>query len=331
MLSDNDFIATIRAHSESDGPRLVFADYLEENGSCARAEFVRVQIELAKKYANHSFEECRHQGQPHQSVCNALSLRLREAALLAAQVEEPCPASDCRDGLRILRYTNLGPFGKKVPVTSQDFKCATCHGEKVLRQSHACRWAGPLGGFKTMSYSRANHPDYWDVVWSRSHGDVVFGRFVRGFVGAVSLSTAVLVGEPCEQCEGGWVRAGNIPDDRCRACHGFGRIGSLAAELGQGPRVVTRVELSDKRPHQAGMAPGHFGWDKESYRTRNTIPREEAVLPDPIFDRLKNGKTYDGYESLKWYATAAAQQALSDAAVLFARDAGRATKETALA
>lgn len=39
---------TILANPDDDHPRLVFADWLEENGEPARAEFIRVQIEYAR-------------------------------------------------------------------------------------------------------------------------------------------------------------------------------------------------------------------------------------------------------------------------------------------
>lgn len=42
------FLADILANPADDVPRLIYADWLEENGELARAEFIRVQIELAK-------------------------------------------------------------------------------------------------------------------------------------------------------------------------------------------------------------------------------------------------------------------------------------------
>jgi uncharacterized protein (TIGR02996 family) len=42
------FLADICERPDDDAPRLVFADWLEENGQPQRAEFIRVQIELAK-------------------------------------------------------------------------------------------------------------------------------------------------------------------------------------------------------------------------------------------------------------------------------------------
>ncbi|HEY1190616.1 MAG TPA: TIGR02996 domain-containing protein, partial [Gemmata sp.] len=44
-MSDRDaLMAAIAAHPDEDTPRLVFADWLDENGDPERAEFVRAQI-----------------------------------------------------------------------------------------------------------------------------------------------------------------------------------------------------------------------------------------------------------------------------------------------
>jgi uncharacterized protein (TIGR02996 family) len=53
MTSDGD--ALFRAICEEpweDTPRLVYADWLQENGDAGRAEFIRLQVELAKPGAN---------------------------------------------------------------------------------------------------------------------------------------------------------------------------------------------------------------------------------------------------------------------------------------
>ena len=48
MTADDDaFLAAIRANLDDDTPRLVYADWLEERGNGARAEFIRVECELA--------------------------------------------------------------------------------------------------------------------------------------------------------------------------------------------------------------------------------------------------------------------------------------------
>lgn len=41
-------LAAICSHPDDDTPRLIFADYLDENGQPERAEFIRVQCEIAK-------------------------------------------------------------------------------------------------------------------------------------------------------------------------------------------------------------------------------------------------------------------------------------------
>ena len=48
-MSDRDaFLAAICAQPDEDTPRLVFADYLEENDEASLAAFIRAQVELAR-------------------------------------------------------------------------------------------------------------------------------------------------------------------------------------------------------------------------------------------------------------------------------------------
>jgi uncharacterized protein (TIGR02996 family) len=48
MTDHAPFLHAICARPEDDGPRLIYADWLDENGECERAEFIRVQCELAR-------------------------------------------------------------------------------------------------------------------------------------------------------------------------------------------------------------------------------------------------------------------------------------------
>lgn len=57
-----DFLSTIIAAPVDDAPRLVYADWLEENGQPERAEFIRVQIELANLECPRSHFASRWQG-----------------------------------------------------------------------------------------------------------------------------------------------------------------------------------------------------------------------------------------------------------------------------
>jgi uncharacterized protein (TIGR02996 family) len=49
MTDADKFLAAIVADPDDDVPRLVFADWLEENGDGVRAEFIRLQIDLARQ------------------------------------------------------------------------------------------------------------------------------------------------------------------------------------------------------------------------------------------------------------------------------------------
>jgi uncharacterized protein (TIGR02996 family) len=44
------YLRQILAHPDDDGPRLVAADWWDEQGAAGRAEFIRVQCELARRY-----------------------------------------------------------------------------------------------------------------------------------------------------------------------------------------------------------------------------------------------------------------------------------------
>src|SRR4051812_36025319 len=48
MSDRHALIEAIREHPEDDTPRLILADWFEENGQSARGEFIRVQCELAR-------------------------------------------------------------------------------------------------------------------------------------------------------------------------------------------------------------------------------------------------------------------------------------------
>src|SRR5438132_1016345 len=48
MTGAGAFLDAIRAQPDDDTPRLVYADWLDDRGDAARAEFLRVQCELAR-------------------------------------------------------------------------------------------------------------------------------------------------------------------------------------------------------------------------------------------------------------------------------------------
>src|SRR5688572_22800889 len=48
MTDETAILAAIAAHPDEDTPRLAYADWLDEHDRHARAEFVRVQVEIAR-------------------------------------------------------------------------------------------------------------------------------------------------------------------------------------------------------------------------------------------------------------------------------------------
>jgi uncharacterized protein (TIGR02996 family) len=52
MTDEDALMRAVIADPDDDAPRLIFADWLDENGQCERAEFIRVQIALAEMATN---------------------------------------------------------------------------------------------------------------------------------------------------------------------------------------------------------------------------------------------------------------------------------------
>jgi uncharacterized protein (TIGR02996 family) len=72
-------LAAVIAESADDLPRLAYADWLEEHGDDARAEFIRVQVRLGR-----GCNVCDGTGRNAVSPCPCALLRRRERELLLA-------------------------------------------------------------------------------------------------------------------------------------------------------------------------------------------------------------------------------------------------------
>jgi uncharacterized protein (TIGR02996 family) len=83
-------LASVLAAPEDDGVRLIYADWLDENGEAERAEFIRVQCRLdALAYELMSDEDC---GDPNCPGCvEGRALRKRERALIRVHVQDWIP------------------------------------------------------------------------------------------------------------------------------------------------------------------------------------------------------------------------------------------------
>lgn len=78
MNDEAGFLAKILSEPEEDTHRLVYADWLEENGRPERAEFIRVQVELA------TFDSSYYLSYTNRDMCenSAVPLIKRSAELL---------------------------------------------------------------------------------------------------------------------------------------------------------------------------------------------------------------------------------------------------------
>jgi uncharacterized protein (TIGR02996 family) len=81
MTHEDAFLQDILEHPADDAPRLIFADWLEENGNSERAEFIRVQCAIA-------VDPFAHNPPPSnpRCACNLCTLRRRERELLSDAV-----------------------------------------------------------------------------------------------------------------------------------------------------------------------------------------------------------------------------------------------------
>lgn len=115
---DRNMLDYIVANIDDDTPRLVYADWLEENGRADRAEFVRVQVERARL--------------PAWDVAQ-VRLGLREADLLRRHGEEWLAELPAVEGARWEGFRR----GVVAEVSFASF-------EAMRKSAHACRAVAPV-------------------------------------------------------------------------------------------------------------------------------------------------------------------------------------------
>ncbi len=304
MTDDPDYrrlLDGVLAASADDLPRLVLADWIEEHGNADRAEFIRVQCELART--------------PATVHANRLAHRVEWDCLSAGQKAGAwfvdAPPGRCG----VLHWQAPNPA--LVPLwRRQDVLFST--GRAAVRPAiEATLPAGTLASI-------------YDVTVLPLTGIDVHAVVRRGFVAEVRCTLAAFLGEPCAACEGtGNLRPSAVLDPRhgrgaCAACSGLGRTPGVATALFR-EHPVERVTLTDRVP-----APGHFG-TRTSYgwflgRDREGQVSPTALLPKVLWDRvaadprrLKDPDIFLG--AVADFATAeVAADALSDAALAVGRE-----------
>lgn len=105
-MNHQPFINAILCEPDSDIPRLIYADWLEEHGQGERAEFIRVQVELAKEPLASAVRKLiadEEEGTSHRFMTadeshwywNAKDLRRREQELLKGNRDETDWIPEC--------------------------------------------------------------------------------------------------------------------------------------------------------------------------------------------------------------------------------------------
>jgi uncharacterized protein (TIGR02996 family) len=166
------YLRAVLAHPEDDGPRLVAADWWDEQGAAGRAEFVRVQCELATwPHGDHCLPDnhCVHCPDPPRHE----TLRRRERELLAGSRGKWFD-------FPITWYVGIDP----VPVGAHGFQyrrgffeVAALTAADFLRHAEALRAACPLRRVRLTTW-----PEVWAAprdprkqVKTDADADAVFG------------------------------------------------------------------------------------------------------------------------------------------------------------
>lgn len=299
-------MSAILADPADDAPHLVFADWLEERGDVERAEFVRVQVELARTkvrpnghtdfggVARPFVNEDRDCTRPD---CRACALRRRERELFGPNQFDWFKRGDqwfqsCvfrldartigpRPEVSVFDVRRGWPSAVSLSLTSLvGGPCGTCEGRRW--DYGECRVCGAT-------------PD--------DDGEVFHGR------GCYTLDE-----------NGG----GSEFPEPCPACSGTGRTPGIAAKLASLP--LESVRIVDREP--VGLinedVTRHWRWDDDGNHPqhgREYIPTELAeFLGKPSVTAPSHARV--GYKRWDYSTADAALDALSTASLRFIRAAG---------
>lgn len=279
------FLQDIIEHPDDDFPRLAYADWLNDQGDEARAEFIRVQCKLAK------IGECLADYSLGLSCCcrfccgGGITLRRRERELLKA---------------------NFGAWTDFLPESFITKQCPWCVNQPAdwetnVVECRQCECTGLVPGEDRVEFRRGFPAE-------------IHCR-LADWCGAEC--------ERCDGS--GWVIVSAIPPperDNCPACHGTGRVNSHGPAI---VRVtpIERVEMTDREPWnnwsftQSELHP--WGWQE----SQAWYIQESYCLPPELFRRLDGWGIAihsNNRGSIRGYATRdAALDAASTALITWAK------------
>ena len=132
MTTADAFLAAILAAPEDDTPRLIFADWLEEDGDPARAEFIRLQIEYDK--------HC----DPHERapLWEPMRQRIRELLVLPGIEGINCNGYCWSEPLHKLRIEKS--FWRTQSFRRGFVECVTMEGDQWVEHADVLRALHPI-------------------------------------------------------------------------------------------------------------------------------------------------------------------------------------------
>jgi uncharacterized protein (TIGR02996 family) len=182
-------LAAIRAAPDDDAPRLVYADWLDEHGHPERAEFIRLQVQLARYEQLHS-----HTGE------EIVGLWLREDELLARHSEAIGGLATPRYQLDFERgfatgFSYLAALASRQPDRAGLWTYLLFGPGAVVRRMETTHAAGDLVE-RARSYLATNDPDWGDGRCARTAPEEILDwawpRFFQQLGGAISDTRYVL-------------------------------------------------------------------------------------------------------------------------------------------
>lgn len=346
-VQESELLAAILQNPADDAVRLIYADWFDERsgverchhcaglgytgrslcGFCAttgrvssgyaeRAEFIRVQVELA--------------------TCDRLEIDLynedtdwSECSGISAGWCPNCGDCCCREPEDSMNDDDCplhSPQSRHCCLDSLRYRAESLRRrERSLLDIHWSTWVHKVFDslIHDVGVATDGHTTRFKVsLYGKTGGENghLECEFHRGFVSAVTCTLALWCGEACPDCSEDRWRNGS--DGMCMTCDDVGRT------IAHGPQLVAccpleKVTLSDVIPLRwsPDSGSGSHDWpDRYSWvRERRVLGETVGVLSACLFDKIVTGERHGNY--LRYDSEAAALDALSVACLKLAKAA----------
>ena len=176
MSTDSELLASIFAHTEEDTPRLMYADWLDEQGgesNTARAEYIRLEIALARDFPERRWSAQRAAAQKAPAALFAKYASAWYPELFGRKNilrgTEGYP--QMRRGFPHQIYADAGPLLgvmervlRLAPITSVEFRSADTD---IVYRVCAAPWTGRLRKISFSAYDQP--PTSWNALADAEH------------------------------------------------------------------------------------------------------------------------------------------------------------------